>query len=122
MMGRAMPVVGSRILVMGLTFKENCPDVRNTRVIDVIRELQAMNARVDVWDPWVDTGAARAEFGLDLLEAAPVAGSYDAVLLAVPHREFTGMGADAVRALGREGAVFFDLKGTFGRDENDGRL
>jgi UDP-N-acetyl-D-glucosamine/UDP-N-acetyl-D-galactosamine dehydrogenase len=114
--------VASRILMMGLTFKENCPDVRNTRVIDVISELQAMNARVDVWDPWVDRRSARAEFGLDLLEAPPASGSYDAVLLAVPHREFTGMGAAAVRALGREDAVFFDLKGAFGRDESDGRL
>ncbi|WP_306120564.1 MULTISPECIES: nucleotide sugar dehydrogenase [unclassified Roseitalea] len=122
MMRRGFPVVGSRVLVMGLTFKENCPDLRNSRVIDIIRGLQDANARVDVWDPWVDAAEARAEFGVQLVEGRPDAQSYDAMIVAVGHREFAELGAAGIRELGKPGAVLFDVKGLFARDESDGRL
>ncbi|MBB4004818.1 UDP-N-acetyl-D-galactosamine dehydrogenase [Aurantimonas endophytica] len=122
MMRRGCPVVGSRILVMGIAFKENCPDIRNSKVIDIIRELQGFNAEIDVWDPWVAPGDCRRELGLECLAEAPEPATYDGIVLAVGHREFAAMGADAIRALGREGAVFYDVKGVFAKTETDGRL
>ena len=101
--------VGARVLVLGLTFKEDCPDLRNTRVVDLVRELQDAGARVDVHDPWADAGLARAEYGLELV-AEPARGCYDALVLAVAHRHFRTLGAAGVRALGRAGAVVYDLK------------
>lgn len=122
MMKRGIPVVGSRILVMGLTFKENCPDLRNSRVIDVISELQEFNAKIDVHDAWVSPADARHEYGVDLLERDPERGVYDAIVLAVGHRQYKEMGSDALRKFGKPGAVFFDVKALFGRDDSDGRL
>lgn len=122
MMKRGFPVVGSRVLVMGLTFKENCPDLRNSRVIDVIRELQSLNATVEVWDPWVDPDEASEEFGLSIETGAPAHGRYDAVILAVAHREFADMGAARIRSLGRHQAVLFDVKGLLDESDSDGRL
>jgi UDP-N-acetyl-D-galactosamine dehydrogenase len=122
MMQRGSPVVGSRILVMGLTFKENCPDVRNTKVVDVIATLKGFNAAVDVWDPWVDAVEAKHEFGLDVLGATPDRGSYDAVVLAVGHAQFKSLGAEAIRALGKPEGVFFDVKGVFDKDASSGRI
>ncbi len=122
MIRKGFPVVGSRILVMGLAFKENCPDVRNTRVVDIIADLQGYNAQVDVWDPWVDTAEAREEYALDLLEAEPEAGAYDAVVLAVPHREVVALGGEGVRRLGRENAVVFDVKSALPAEAADLRL
>ncbi len=106
---RNLPTAGAKVLVLGLAFKENCPDVRNTRVVDIVAELRSYNAQVDVHDPWVNADEARHEYGLDLV-AEPQAGQYDAVILAVAHREFTERGAEGVRALGRPGAVVFDVK------------
>jgi UDP-N-acetyl-D-galactosamine dehydrogenase len=122
MMKRGFPVVGSRVLVMGLTFKENCPDLRNSRVIDIIRELQAFNATIEVWDPWVDPHEARDEFELDIEAGEPAPGRYDAVIIAVTHHQFLEMGVERIRALGRTGAVLFDVKGLFPKDASDGRL
>jgi len=112
---------GSRILVMGLTFKENCPDLRNTRVIDIIGELKEYAATVDVWDPWVDTAEAKHEYGLDVI-AAPKDGAYDAIVLSVAHSQFAEMGADKIRALGKPGAVLFDVKGLLPKGQADLRL
>ena len=122
MMKRGFPVVGSRILVMGLSFKENCPDLRNSKVIDLIRGLEEYNAQIEVWDPWADAEEARHEFGLEIEASEPARGRYDAVVMAVGHREFAAMGAKRVRAFGRPGAVFFDLKGVFEKQASDGRL
>ncbi|HEY6630281.1 MAG TPA: nucleotide sugar dehydrogenase [Rhizobiaceae bacterium] len=122
MMRRGFPVVGSRILVMGLAFKENCPDIRNSKAIDIVRELQGFNASVDVWDPWVTAETCSEEASLDRLPALPASGIYDAVVVAVGHREFVETGAAGVRALGKDGAVLYDVKGIFGKDEADGRL
>jgi UDP-N-acetyl-D-galactosamine dehydrogenase len=106
---RNLPTAGARVLVLGLAFKENCPDVRNTRVVDIVSELRSYNTQVDVHDPWVNADEARHEYGLELV-AEPQAGQYDAIILAVAHREFTERGAEGVRALGKPGAVLFDVK------------
>jgi len=122
MMTRGFPVVGSRILVMGLTFKENCPDLRNSRVIDVVRELHSFRATVEVWDPWADAKEAHEEFGIELERGEPGTERYDAVILAVGHKQFAEMGPERVRALGRPDAVLFDVKGLFPKAVSDGRL
>ncbi|MFZ5672259.1 MAG: nucleotide sugar dehydrogenase [Pseudomonadota bacterium] len=120
MMAKGFPVVGSRILILGVTFKENCPDLRNSKVFDVIRTLYEYNAIIDVWDPQVDPRDSTN--GIEIKRDMPNSGEYDAVVVAVAHREFTELGAKAIRALGRPGAVFFDVKGVFAKDESDGRL
>ena len=106
---RDIQTAGSRILILGLAFKENCPDLRNTKVVDILNELRSYNARVDVYDPWVSAEQAKHEYNVDLV-AAPKNGDYDAVILAVSHREFIALGADGVRALGKPGSVLFDVK------------
>ena len=113
-----LPTAGAKVLVLGLAFKENCPDVRNTRVVDIVAELRSYNAQVDVHDPWVNADEARHEYGLDLV-AEPQPGQYDAVILAVAHREFTERGAEGIRALGKPGAVIFDVKRTLPRHAVD---
>lgn len=122
MMKAGMPVVRSRILVMGMTFKENCPDLRNSKVIDILNGLKDFHAEVDVWDPWVDTDECRHEFGIDCLSEAPERGRYDGIVVAVAHREFVGMGASGIRGFAKEGAVLYDVKGIFPKHETDGRL
>jgi UDP-N-acetyl-D-galactosamine dehydrogenase len=119
---RGQPVKGARVLVLGFTFKENCPDLRNTRVADLVREFATLGMRVDVHDPWADAREARAEYGLDLLPQMPPAGGYDAVVLAVAHGQFRDLPAGAVRALAVPGGVVYDIKGMLPRDEVDGRL
>jgi UDP-N-acetyl-D-galactosamine dehydrogenase len=106
---RGRAAEGARVLVMGLAFKENCPDLRNTRVIDIIEALSAAGARVDVWDPWIDAHEARREYGLEL-SGAPEDGAFDAIVLAVAHKQFAELGAEAIRGFGRPGAVLFDIK------------
>jgi UDP-N-acetyl-D-galactosamine dehydrogenase len=109
MIQRGMAVRDARILVLGLAFKENCPDLRNTRVVDIIDELKTYHAQVDVYDPWVDTAEAKAEYGLDLLEQTPQPQTYDAVILAVPHREFLAADVD-LRHYGTSECILFDVK------------
>ena len=118
---RGAQVNGARILVMGLAFKENTPDLRNTRVIDIVRELSSYEAEVEVWDPWVASGDARHEYGLELVEA-PNQGAYDAIVLAVAHRQFAELGAQAIRAFGKPGSVLFDVKGLLPKAAADLRL
>ncbi|KGI78710.1 nucleotide sugar dehydrogenase [Oleiagrimonas soli] len=118
---RRMHVVDARILVLGLTFKENCPDLRNTRVVDLIHELEDAHANVDVYDPWAEPDEARTECGIAPV-AEPQAGVYDAVILAVAHRQFAELGAQGVRAFGKPGAVLYDVKGLFPIEDVDGRL
>jgi UDP-N-acetyl-D-galactosamine dehydrogenase len=121
MVRKGINPVGARILVLGLAFKENCPDLRNTRVVDIVSGLQGYNARVDVHDPWVDTAEARHEYGLEPLDEVE-RGAYDAIVLAVGHREFAEMGTEGIRALGKPGAVVYDVKYVLPRDAVDGRL
>jgi UDP-N-acetyl-D-galactosamine dehydrogenase len=121
MIRKRIHIEGARVLVMGLTFKENCPDLRNTRVVDVIAELEDYGMTVDVHDPWVDAREARAEYGLTLT-AEPAPGSYDAVIAAVAHEDFRTGGAAAMRSFGRETHVLYDLKHLFPASEADIRL
>jgi UDP-N-acetyl-D-galactosamine dehydrogenase len=118
---RRMPVQGARVLVMGLSFKENCPDLRNTRIVDILKELKEYDVTADVYDPWVDPQEAQHEYGITPV-AQPAAGEYDAIILAVAHREFKAMGLQAVRALGKPEHLLYDLKYVFRSDESDLRL
>jgi UDP-N-acetyl-D-galactosamine dehydrogenase len=118
---RGVAAKGARVLVMGLAFKENCPDLRNTRVIDIVADLQGRGAAVDVWDPWIDAGEARHEYGLDLI-GEPSTGAYDAIVLAVAHRQFVELGPDAIRAFGGPKAVLFDVKSMLPKEAADLRL
>ena len=121
MLKRRMHVQGARVLVMGLTFMENCPDLRNTRVVDVIAELQHYGVQVDVYDPWVDRDEAQHEYGLTPVEA-PEAGAYEGVILAVAHDEFQQMGIEKLRALGKPELILYDLKYVLAPGESDIRL
>jgi UDP-N-acetyl-D-galactosamine dehydrogenase len=121
MIQRRIHAAGARVLILGLAFKENCPDLRNTRVVDVVAEFKAFHAEVDVHDPWVDAAEARHEYGLNLTtELEP--GRYDAIVLAVAHDQFVGMGGERIRALGKPGSVLFDVKQVLPRDAVDDRL
>ncbi len=114
-------VVDSKILVMGLAFKENCPDLRNTRVTDIIDTLKDYYAQVDVYDPWVSSEEAQHEYGITPMSELKN-GTYDAIILAVSHKEFVAMGADKIRALGKSDSVLYDVKALLPKDQVDGRL
>ena len=121
MLQKKIHVNDSNILIMGLTFKENCPDLRNTRVIDMIEELSDYGANVSVYDPWVDKGAAKDEYGLTLLNKIDK-NNYDAIIVAVAHSEFTDMGADTLHEFGKDDHILYDLKYILPADQVDGRL
>jgi UDP-N-acetyl-D-galactosamine dehydrogenase len=121
MIRKRIHVKGSRILMMGLTFKENCPDVRNSKVADVVRELAKYGAKVDVYDPWVNAAEAEHEYGIKPIRK-PAKGRYDAIVLAVAHKEFRDMGIDAIRSFARKPHVLYDIKYLFDASEVDGRL
>ena len=121
MLKRRIHVDGARVLVLGLTFKENCPDLRNTRVVDVLRELQDYGIQVDVHDPWADADEARLEYGLDLVQT-PQDADYNGVVLAVAHDQFKVMGADVMRGFGKADHVLYDLKNILSAEESDLRL
>ncbi len=122
MLRKNIPVLDSKILVLGLTFKENCPDLRNTKVVDLVRALERYHTRVDVFDPWVDLAEANHEYGLQCLPGLPAPGQYAAVVLAVGHREFHELGHIGISALGHPGAVIYDLKSILPLGTADGRL
>lgn len=122
MMHRGFPVVGGKILVMGLTFKEDCPDLRNSKVIDIINELKDFNANVDVYDPGVTSEDAQHTYGLNITDIKGQKDEYDAIIIAVGHKEFKAMGIDAIKALGKRNAVVYDLKAIFDKEDSDGRL
>jgi UDP-N-acetyl-D-glucosamine/UDP-N-acetyl-D-galactosamine dehydrogenase len=114
-------VVDSNILIMGLTFKENCPDLRNTRVIDLIKEFKSYNCNVDVFDPWVDKEEAIREYNIKPIEK-PTKGQYHAILLAVAHDEFKALTAQQIKEYGQENHILYDIKYLLKADEVDGRL
>ena len=113
-------IKGARVLVMGLTFKENCPDLRNTRVVDVIAELESFHINVDVYDPWIDPKIAEHEYQITVVE--PKFGVYDGILIAVSHQEFVALGAKKIREFGKKNAVLADIKGILPLHESDQRL
>ena len=118
---KRIQVDGARVLVLGLTFKENCPDLRNTRVVDIVGELKEYHCAVDVFDPWVDAEEARHEYGFTPV-AEPEAGAYDAIIVAVAHRQFREMGVESLRALGKPAHVLYDLKYVLDASASDLRL
>jgi UDP-N-acetyl-D-galactosamine dehydrogenase len=117
---RRLHIVDARVLVLGFAFKENCPDLRNTRVIDIVRELESSAAKVDVYDPWVDPAEAAHAYRVRMVEE-PGEG-YDAIIVAVAHRQFRELGEARIRALGKPGAVIYDVKSVLPQDAVDGRL
>src|SRR5690554_4396110 len=121
MLRKRIHVADSRILMLGLTFKENCPDLRNTRVIDIIRVLEGYGAKVDVYDPWADADEAEAEYGIRPV-TQPESGQYDAIMLTVAHEEFHRLGAEAVHQWGKDEHVLYDLKYVLPADQVDLRL
>jgi UDP-N-acetyl-D-galactosamine dehydrogenase len=114
-------VADSKILILGLAFKENCPDLRNSKVVDILKELERFDAKVDVFDPWVDADGAHHEYGLRPIRM-PKTGSYDAIVLAVGHDEFKAMGAHKIRQWAKKLHVLYDVKYLFASDQTDGRL
>lgn len=121
MIKKAIRIDGADVLVMGLTFKENCPDLRNTRVVDIIYELGKYNCNVDVYDPWVDSDEARQEYGVSPIRE-PQKDRYDAIILTVAHDEFIGLGAKKIREHGRKDHLLYDLKYLFPAEQTDLRL
>ena len=121
MINQKIDVSGSKVLVMGLTFKENCPDIRNTKVIDIVNELKAYEVDVDIIDPYCDPAEAENEYDLVVSKTAEE-GLYDAILIAVAHDEFKEMGVKAIRAFGRPKSILYDLKYTLPKDDVDIRL
>ena len=121
MLRQRIQVNGARVLMMGLTFKENCPDLRNTRVVDVIAELQEYGIEVDVFDPWVDADEAEREYGITPI-SKPNANAYEGIFLAVAHHEFTEMGVADLRRFGCKNHVLYDLKNILPADQSDLRL
>lgn len=121
MLNKSIQVRGSRVLIMGLTFKENCPDLRNTRVVDIFRELKNYNINVDVYDPWCNADEVYKEYDFDLIQT-PNVGEYDGIVLAVAHDQFSFMGEEGIRALGKANHVLYDLKYLLAASESDLRL
>jgi UDP-N-acetyl-D-galactosamine dehydrogenase len=121
MVRKGINPVNARILVLGLAFKENCPDLRNTRVVDILKALCSYNAQVDIHDPWVSTAEAEHEYAVTPV-SKPQNGAYDAVIIAVGHREFVAMGAAGIRAFGKPTSVVYDVKYVLPREAVDGRL
>ncbi|EJL72829.1 Vi polysaccharide biosynthesis UDP-N-acetylglucosamine C-6 dehydrogenase TviB [Variovorax sp. Varisp85] len=122
MLRKNVPVLGSKVLVLGLTFKENCPDVRNTKVVDIVHTLKGYNTQVDVFDPWIDVAEAEHEYGLQCLTEMPAPGQYAAIVLAVGHHQFVTLGEAGIKALGQPDAVLFDVKSLLPLGAADGRL
>ena len=121
MLLKGMQPLESRVLILGLAFKENCPDARNSKVIDIVTELASYGASVDVHDPWIDADAARLEYDLQLV-AEPEKGAYDAIIIAVAHDEFRALGAAGIRSFGKQNSILYDIKYVLSSDEVDDRL
>ena len=118
---KRIQVVDSNILIMGLTFKEDCPDIRNTRVVDVVQELSGFHCNIDVYDPWIDKEESTRDYGITPVEQ-PEPGKYDAVIIAVAHHQFKAMDITAIRALGKKNHILYDIKYILPAEKVDGRL
>ncbi|WP_048768328.1 Vi polysaccharide biosynthesis UDP-N-acetylglucosamine C-6 dehydrogenase TviB [Oligella urethralis] len=121
MVKKKIQVEGAKVLILGLSFKENCPDIRNTRIIDIVDELQDYHIEVDVYDPWVDASEVQQEYGI-VVKTEPEVGQYDGIILAVAHDQFKSMTADSIRALGKKEHVLYDLKYVLDAEKSDIRL
>ena len=121
MIKKRIQVEGAKVLILGLSFKENCPDVRNTKIIDIVHELEEYNIEVDVYDPWVDAVEAEREYNVTPV-SKPAKNSYDGIILAVAHNQFVEMGIEQIRSLGKSSHVLYDLKYVFAKEDTDIRL
>lgn len=121
MLRKKIHIEDSNVLILGLTFKENCPDIRNTRVVDIVKEFKEYGANVDVYDPWVNAQEAEHEYGIKPI-AQPALGKYDAIVVAVSHNEFKSLGAEKIREFGRRDSVLYDIKCVLPKSQVDGRL
>ena len=122
MLRKGLPVLRSKILILGFSFKEDCSDLRNTKVIDMVKSFNSYNVDVDIYDPLIDIVQAFQEYGIKCLNAKPELGKYSAIVIAVAHRQFIEMGEVSIKAFGQIGAVVYDVKGIFSKDSVDGRL
>ena len=122
MLRKGLAVLGSKVLVLGLTFKENCPDVRNTKVVDIVKALRTYNTHVDVYDPWIDLAEAEEEYALKCLSEPPANGEYAAIVLAVGHQQFIDLGAQGIKSYGQPNSVIYDVKSILPIGAVDGRL
>lgn len=122
MLKKGHNVLNAKILVLGLTFKENCPDLRNTKVVDIINQLKSYNTQVDIYDPWINVAEAESEYGLTCLNSPPANGQYAAIILAVSHHQFIELGIEGVKAYGLPNAVLYDVKSILPLGAADGRL
>jgi UDP-N-acetyl-D-galactosamine dehydrogenase len=121
MLQKRIQVADSRILILGLTFKENCPDLRNTRVVDIVDELKTYNANIDVYDPWVDINIAKKEYQIDMILELKN-NTYDAIIVTVGHNVFKDLGSENIKALGKQNFIIYDTKSLLPHDDVDGRL
>ncbi len=121
MLKKKVHVQDSKVLILGLTFKENCPDIRNTKVVDVINEFESYGTKIDVYDPWVDKDEALQEYGINLIDS-PASGIYDAIVLCVAHGEFQTKGIEWIKSLGKVQTIIYDVKNILPSDAVDGRL
>ncbi len=121
MLQKKVHVVDAKILILGFTFKENCPDIRNTRVIDIVKEFDNYHSKVDIYDPWIDLTEAHGEYHASFLPELP-SSKYDAIILAVNHDEFKNVGAEKIPALRKDNHILFDVKNVLPKDQADGRL
>lgn len=121
MIKKRIQIEGAKVLVLGLSFKENCPDVRNTKVIDIVHELQKYNVEIDVHDPWIDANEAKREYSITPI-SQPLSKQYDGIIIAVAHEQFIKMGIEKIRALGKDNHVIYDLKYLFAKEDTDIRL
>ena len=116
-----IPTKNANILIMGLAFKENCPDIRNTRVVDLVKEFRTFDCKVDVYDPWVNKDDAMKEYKIELIEQ-PKVNKYDAIIVAVAHNAFKDFSTKQIKAFGKDNHVLYDIKYLLREDEVDGRL
>lgn len=121
MLKKRIHIEDANVLILGLTFKENCPDIRNTRVVDLVREFKDYGSNVDVYDPWVNAAEAEIEYGIIPISEPPL-GKYDAILLAVAHKQFLELGGERIRTFGRRDCVLYDVKSVLPKSIVDGRL
>lgn len=122
MLSKNIQLLGAKILMLGMTFKEDCPDIRNTKAIDIYAAFKEYSMDVDVYEPWADADEMADEYGIDCLTAAPHLGAYDAIIICVGHREFVALGAAGIRAFGKDNSILYDVKGILPLGSADGRL
>jgi len=121
MLKKRIHINGANVLILGITFKENCPDIRNTKIIDIVRELEQYGVNVECYDPWVDTALIKTDYGIEVIDN-PSQNKYDGIILTVAHDQFKEMGANKIREFGKAETILYDLKYLLSPDEADLRL